>query len=276
MKPILYTLLFFFISSPALLFGQFHPDLNDQAFELYPGLEDMYGYAVAEYDQKAIIFGGRITNENPEWQSEDYPNMEIILIDYTKQQASAYSAYLYEGSLGEQMSAYGLAYYQQDSILFFMGGYAFNDSNKIFATYPYLSRMNVPQTIEALENGRSPASYIAQVCDQRIALFDAIIDFNGDEFFLLDGKNAEKRNALQENPMYIEENYMDEIRTFRIVDHPKYPQIENFNTWYDLQEFFDYYQDLIPEKIKMSIIDRIMISMHEKNDQQEGISPLIE
>lgn len=276
MKPILYLLLFFFTSSPALLFGQMHPDLSDQAFVLYPGLEDMHGFAVAEYDQKAIIFGGRITNENPQWYSEDYPNMEIILIDYTRQQASAYSSYLYEGTLGEQMTAYGLTYYQQDSILYFMGGYAFNDSNKIFETYPYLSRMNVPQTIEALENGRPAGHYMTQVCDQRIALFDAIIDFNGEEFFLLDGKNAEKRNTLQENPMYIEDNYIDEVRTFRIADHPKYPQIEDFHVWYDLQEFFDFYQERIPEKIKMSIKDRIMLSIHEQKDLNPATTPLIE
>lgn len=259
MKSIIFTLVILLHIFSMPLFGQLHPDLNDKAFELYPGLEDLYGFAVAEYDQKAIIFGGRITNDNLEIYSDDYPNTEIIIIDYLNGQAAAYSCYLYEGSIGEQMSAYGLAYFQKDSILYFMGGYAFNDSNQNFETYPYLSRMNIPLTIEALENGKQADLYISQLCDQRIALFDAIIDFNGDEFFLLNGKNAEKRNTLQENPMYIEEDYLDEVRSFRILDHPKYPQIEDFNVWYDLQQFFDHYQDLVPEKIKMSIKDKIIM-----------------
>ncbi len=276
MKPKFFTHLFFFISLPVFLFGQMHPDLKDQAFSLYPGLEDMYGYTAAEYDQKAIIFGGRIVNKQPEVYSEDYPNTEIIIIDYVKQQAAAYSCYLFEGSLGEQISAHGLAYYQKDSILYFMGGYAFNDSSRNFETYPYLSRMNIPQTVHALENGKQPEAYVVQVCDQRIALFEAIIDFNGDEFFLLNGKNAEKRNTLEENPMYIEESYADEVRTFRILDHPKYLQIEDFHVWYDLQEFFDHYQDLVPEKIKMSIMDKILITQNLNSKQQISVSPLFE
>ena len=244
------------------LFGQLHPDLKDQAFELYPGLSDMYGFVVAEYDQRAIIFGGRIRNENTEFYSEDYPNTEVILIDYAKKQAAAYSCYIFEGTLGQQMSAYGTAYYQKDSILYFMGGYAFNDSNKNFETYPYLSRMNIPLTLKEMEKGVQYGAYITQVCDQRIALFDAIIDSNGDEFFLLDGKNAEKRNVLQENPKYYEEDFTNEVRTFRILDHSKHLKIEDFNVWYDLQSFFDQYQELTPEKIKMSIKDKIILPFH--------------
>jgi len=260
MKNLIFTFFLIVGLSPAPLWAQFHPDLNDQAFELYPGLKNMYGFAVAEWDEKALIFGGRRYNDNVELYSEDFPNTEIILIDYLKQEALAYSSYILGGTLGEQISAYGMAYHQQDSILYFMGGYMFNDSNQNFETYPYLGRMNVPQTIAALEQGRIPNRYITQVCDERLALFDAIIDFNGDEYFLLNGKNATKRNALQETPMYYEENFSDEVRTFRIIDHPQYPQIDDFRVWYDLQEFYDYYQELAPEKIKSSIRDRRSIS----------------
>jgi hypothetical protein len=122
--------------------------------------------------------------------------------------------------------------------------------------------MNIPLTLKEMEKGGKPNAYITQVCDQRIALFDAIIDSNGDELFLLNGKNAEKRNVLQESPMYYEEDFTDEVRTFRILDHSKYLKIEDFNVWYDLQSFFDHYQELTPEKIKMSIKDKIILPFH--------------
>ncbi len=263
MKTNTYTFLALLFSVfPMALFGQSPPDINERAFELYPGLEDLYGYTVAEWEQKAIIFGGKISNDKLEIYSEDYPNTEIIIIDYVHQSAKAYSSYLLESTLGEQMAAYASAYYQQDSILYFMGGYSFNDSNQNFETYPYLSRMNVPLTIEALEQGKVPSQYVTQVCEQRVALFEAIIDYNGDEFFLLNGKNATKRNALQEAPMYFEENFEDEVRTFRIMDHPKYPRIEDFRTWYDLQTFFDHYQEMTPEKIIMNIKDKVVIPIN--------------
>ncbi len=255
-------LVFLFVFFQLPLYGQFHPHLNDQAFELYPGLNEWYGYAVAEWGEKAVIFGGKIKSDNLEMYSDDYPNSEIIIIDYLNKEANAYSSYLLEGTLGEQMAGYGLAYYQQDSILYFMGGYAFNDSNQNFETYPYLSRMNIPLTIKALENGHPPGPYITQVCDQRMALFEAVIDYNGDEFFLLGGKNAGKRNALQENPMYYEENFEDEVRTFRIVDHHKYPRVENFKVWFDLQAFYEHYQDTTPEKIKRSMQDKAGIILN--------------
>ncbi len=262
MKKINFTLLFLVFLLPLTQFGQIPENVEARVYDLYPGIQDMYGYTVAEWNHKLIIFGGKIFNYNSEIYHNDYPNTEIILIDLQGQTAAAYSNYLFEGSIGEQLSAYGMAFHQEDSILYFLGGYAFNEATKGFKTYPFLSRMNIPLTIDALEKGHYPINSIIQIQDERIALFDAILDNNGNEFFLLDGKNGNKKNALEENPVYFEEDFKDEIRTFRIIDQHKDLQLTNFREWLNLEAFFDYYQNTAPEKINQIVRQRVQVPIN--------------
>jgi hypothetical protein len=79
------------------------------------------------------------------------------------------------------------------------------------------------------------------------------MDYNGDEFFLLNGKFAYKLRPFADNPQYVEEKYNEEVRTFKISRDGADWRLEHFETWYDLETFQEQYGTLIPERIEQQL-----------------------
>jgi hypothetical protein len=221
-------------------------ELPGAAYELYPTLQDMSGYAVGKWQNKLLIFGGRIKSDVPNIYKNDFPNLEIILVDLDKKRASAYNSGNLEGILGEQMAATGLAYYQKGKMLYIAGGYGYSDDARSFITFPYFTVIDLEATIPALLDGKSPVAYIYQICEERIGIFNGTLDYNGDEFFLINGKYAYKLHPFDDKPYYHEENREGEGATFRVSGDGKGLKIKDFKNWYDLQELLDYYSTNMP------------------------------
>ncbi|MFN7115204.1 MAG: hypothetical protein ACK4TA_00300 [Saprospiraceae bacterium] len=241
MKKIIYLILF--LVNMNIIFGQ---ELPKEAYLLYPTLQDMSGYAVGKWQNKLLIFGGRIKSDVPDIYKKDFPNLEIILIDLVQKRASAYNSGNLEGVLGEQMASTGLAYYQKSNLLYIAGGYGYSDEVRSFITFPYFTVIDLELTIPALVAGKSPVAHIYQICDERIAIFNGTLDFNGDEFFLINGKYAYKLQPFEDQPTYYEEDREGEGATFRLSQDGKALSIKAFKNWYDLQELLDYYSNNLP------------------------------
>lgn len=225
-------------------------DLPKEAYELYPTLQNMSGFAVGKWQHTILIFGGRIKSDVPEIYKKDFPNLELILIDLDKKRASAYNSGNLAGVLGAQMAATGLAYYQKAQMLYIAGGYGYSDDVRRFITFPYFTAIDLEKTIPALLAGKSPVAYMYQICDERIAIFDGTLDFNGDEFFLINGKYAYKLQPFEEKPVYFEENREGEGATFRLASDGKSLKIKDFKNWYDLQSLLDYYSTNTPPNVQ--------------------------
>ena len=247
MKYLLSTIILIAFNFPVI--AQESNPLPNEAYQLYPTLHDMYGYAIGDVNNTILVFGGRIKSDVPEVYSEDFPNTEIILIDLERDRATAFSSGALAGIVAEQMAATGLAYFQKDSILYLIGGYGYSESQDRFITFPHLTAINMIPMIAALEKGESPDPHFYQICDERIAIFDGLLDHNGDEYFLMNGKFAYKLDPFSEEPTYHEEDRIKEVRTFQLDGTAAQPKITNLQTWYDLQGFSDYYGPLLPEKI---------------------------
>ena len=231
--------------------------LPEKAYQLYPTLSEMYGYAIGEVDQTMIIFGGKIKSDVPEVSQEDFPNTEIILLDFERNRATAFTSGTLGGMIGEQMASTSLAYYQTDSILYLIGGYGYSETQKRFITFPHLTAIDLVPMIAALREGKSPEDHFYQICDERIAIFEGMLDYNGDEYFLMNGKFAYKLDPFSEEPTYHEEERHEEVRTFKLEGDPTKPIISNFQAWYDLQGFQDFYGPLLPEKIENELFKLI-------------------
>ncbi|MEQ8706647.1 MAG: hypothetical protein RIC19_22130 [Phaeodactylibacter sp.] len=224
-----------------------------EAIQLYPTLEDMHGYAIGQYKDYLLVFGGSIRSKVSEQDYRDFPNLDILLIDFNEKRASAYTNSSFEGSLGEQISATGLSYYQDKGLLYLLGGYGYSETHQQFISFPYITVIDVRQTVLALLNGTDPIASFYQLCDDRMAIFNAEMDFNGDEFFLLNGKSAYKTRPFSNNPQYVEEKFDEEVRTFKMIKDGKEWYLEKFQTWYDLEAFQDLYGTLIPERIEQQL-----------------------
>ncbi|MBV6655702.1 MAG: hypothetical protein KI786_18170, partial [Mameliella sp.] len=226
-----------------------------EAIQLYPTLQDMHGYAIGQYKNYLLIFGGSIRSLTYGDKYQDFPNLDILLIDFNEKRASAYTNGSYEGSLGEQISATGMSYYQNDGRLFLIGGYGYSETHQQFITFPYITVIDVKRTVLALLNGTDPIASFYQLCDDQFAIFDAEMDFNGDEFFLLNGKFAYKLRPFENNPRYEEQKYNEEIRTFRLNKEKGGWILESFDTWYDIEAFQDRYGTLIPDRIEQRLLE---------------------
>ena len=109
--------------------------------------------------------------------------------------------------------------------------------------------MDVDKCIDALLKGENPGAHFSQICDERLSIFNGILDYNGDEFFLINGKNGTRLYPFSENPEYSEEDHFGQVRTFRMQGTSSEGKIADFKTWYDLEAFQEFYGDLVPPKI---------------------------
>jgi hypothetical protein len=246
----------FFLISATLTVAQTDETLREvppRATQLYPTLEDMDGYAIGQYKDYLLVFGGSIRTKVADNSYQDFPNLDILLIDFNENRASAFTNGSFEGSLGEQISATGLSYYQNNGLLYLLGGYGYSETHNQFITFPYITVIDVKETVLALLNGTDPIASFYQLCDDRMAIFNAEMDYNGDEFFLLNGKSAYKLRPFGSNPHYVEEKYNEEVRTFRISKDGSEWHLEHFDTWYDLEAFQERYGTLIPERIEQQL-----------------------
>ncbi len=248
MKIFTITTLFFFLT-----FGVNAQELPQQAYKLYPTLSQMYGFAVGKYQDKILVLGGMIKNDVLEIYNKDFPNLEILLIDLGKNRATAFTSGNLEGLLSEQVAATGLAYFQRNHMLYLIGGYGYSETHHSYITFPYLTAIDLAATIPALLEGKNPVAHFYQICDERLALFDATLDFNGDEFFLINGKYAYKLDPFEENAYYHEEDRSGEAHTFKIINSGNSLNIKDFKSWYDVNDLRDYYGALLPESIQKEI-----------------------
>lgn len=246
----------YFLFTTALLFifsnmqGQ---QLPRQAYDLYPTLRDMYGFAAGVYEDKVVVFGGMIKSDAPEITVKDFPNLEILLIDLGKKRASALSSANLPGLLGEQMAATGLAYYQQGHMLYVVGGYGYSDTEQRFITFPYLTAIDLEASVLALLAGQNPVAHFYQLCEERLALFNSVLQFNGQEFFLINGKYAWQLRPFEDDARYHEEDRTGEAHTFRLQGSGRHLRIEDFKSWYDVNDLRAYYGPLLPMEIEREI-----------------------
>jgi hypothetical protein len=229
------------------------PELPGEAFDLYPTLRDMHGYAVGMHQDKILIFGGLIRSELPDLYPDGFPNQELLLIDLGRRRATAFSSGGISDLLGEQLAAYGLAFHQLDQTLYIVGGYGLSRGEGAFVTFPYIISVDVPAVIADLLAGQNPEAHFRQHCDDRMALFNAILDHNGQEFFLLGGKRAVKRQLFSREPDYREEAPEEQLRTFRLRLQNDQLQVEGYQGWYDLGELEAVYGNQIPPKIRRAM-----------------------
>lgn len=242
-----------FLFAMSNTFAQTVRELPPKAFELYPTLEDMYGYAVGKQGDYLLIFGGSIRSDVPEKYAHDFPNLDILMIDLKLNRAAAYTSGNLDDMLRDQMSSTGMAYYQDGNTLYMLGGYGFSESNGQFMTFPYMTAIDLQATVQALLTGKNPVANFYQICDERMAIFDATMDYNGEEFFLINGKSAYKLEPFSDHPEYVEEPFYGQARSFRIKGAKETLEISQFQTWYDLEGFRDYYGPLLPEAIEREL-----------------------
>lgn len=72
-----------------------------------------------------------------------------------------------------------------------------------------------------------------------MVVFDVEMDYNGDEFFFMNGKFVYKLCFFVDNLCYVEEKYNEEICIFKISKDGVEWYLEYFEIWYDFEVFWE-------------------------------------
>ncbi len=202
------------------VFGQSNFDYE---FSLVPvSVEDLPGlhsYAFAQHGEKWLIVGGRKDGLHARQPFNAFPesanNTDIYVIDIVNKQFWSASVDVLPTSLKEQLQSTNMNFHQEDDTLYIIGGYGFSESSNNHITYPYLTTVNIPGLIEAIQNNQTILPFFKQIQDDIFAVTGGHLEKLNNVFYLVGGHRFDGRYNPMGNPTYTQE-YTNQIRKFTI------------------------------------------------------------
>jgi hypothetical protein len=223
MHRVNYTFLF-------ILFLAFAAKAQDAPFDIQltpiqvEGVGGLQAFAFGQHDGKWLVVGGRLDglHRRQPFASFDIAghNTQLIVIDPAGNQSWKASIDILPTSIKEQLSATNMEFYQEGDILYLVGGYGYSATSGDHITYPNLTAINIPQTIQAIQNNLSIQPFIRQIKDDKMAVTGGYLHKIYDTFYLVGGQKFIGRyNPMGPNngPGFIQE-YTNAIRKFTLED----------------------------------------------------------
>jgi hypothetical protein len=210
-----------------LLAIQFFAKAQNAPFEIYleaqtiPGLNGIQSYAYGQHLGKWLIVGGRIDglHRRQPFASFDIAglNTNLTVIDPTSGQRWTAPLSSLSQSLQDQLSATNMEFYQQDSMLYVVGGYGHSVQTGTKITYDKLTAIHVPNVINAVINGGSLVNHFRQITDIEFAVTGGHLHKIYNTYYLVGGQKFDGNYNPMGNPTYTQA-YTNQIRKFNLID----------------------------------------------------------
>lgn len=188
------------------------------------GVGGLQAFAFGQHEGKWLIVGGRLDglHRRQPFASFDIAghNTQLIVVDPSENQSWTASLNVLPASIKEQLSATNMEFYQEGDILYLIGGYGYSATAGDHITYPNLTAINIPQTIQAIQHDLSILPFIRQIKDDKLAVTGGYLQKIYDTYFLVGGQKFIGRyNPMGPNngPGFIQE-YTNAIRKFTVED----------------------------------------------------------
>lgn len=188
------------------------------------GVGGLQAFAFGQHEGKWLIVGGRLDglHRRQPFASFDIAghNTQLIVVDPSGNQSWTASLNVLPASIKEQLSATNMEFYQEGDILYLIGGYGYSATAGDHITYPNLTAINIPQTIQAIQNDLSILPFIRQIKDDKLAVTGGYLQKIYDTYYLVGGQKFIGRyNPMGPNngPGFIQE-YTNAIRKFTLED----------------------------------------------------------
>ncbi|NTW23758.1 MAG: hypothetical protein HGA37_03585 [Lentimicrobium sp.] len=219
MKKIVFILTVIFLIA-ARSFGQSSFDYTLELIPVtIPGLPGLHSYAFGQHEGKWLVIGGRKDGLHARQPFNAFPasqnNTDIYVIDVNSHEFWTASVNLLPVGIKEQLQSTNMNFYQDMDTLYIVGGYAFSATADDHITFPNLTSINVPATINSIVNGNSIAPFFKQITDENFAVTGGQLGKIGNIFYLVGGQRFDGRYNPMGNPTYTQ-TYSDKIRKFTI------------------------------------------------------------
>jgi hypothetical protein len=214
----LFLLLISFLFSCQILAQTFPYTIEIDSIRI-PELGGLQSYAFGQHDGKWLIIGGRLDglHRRQPWASFDIAghNNQILVIDPINGKTWKTSIDGFDGALKEQLSSTNMQFFQKGDQLYLSGGYGFSPTKDDHITYPYLTTIDVPKTINAIIAKEKITPFFKQVYDEQMALCGGQMNLMDGVLCITGGHRFDGRYHPMNNSTF-EQVYSSEVRRFKI------------------------------------------------------------
>lgn len=235
MKKIVLTVLIF-------LMGKNLIQAQTSPFEIFlepmsiSGLGGLQAFAFGQYDGKWLIVGGRLDglHRRQPFASFDVAgnNNQLLVIDPTTQQFWTATIGALSVDLQEQLSSTNMQFHQEGNYLYVLGGYGYHTATTSRKTFNFLTAIDVPATINAIQNGQGIGSYFRQITDTTFGVTGGQLRMINNTYYLIGGNRFDGNYNPMGNPTYTQV-YTNAIRKFKIIDNGTTISITHLPSHYD-------------------------------------------
>ena len=188
------------------------------------GLGGIQAFAWGQYNGKWLIVGGRLDglHQRQPFAAFDIAghNTQLIVIDPVAQQKWTAPLSSLPVGMQEQLSSTNMEFYQEGDYLYLIGGYGYSNTVADHTTYPNMSAINVPNTVNAIIGGTSFTTEFRQITDTMFRVTGGYLNKINDTYYITGGQKFLGRyNPMgpTHGPGFIQE-YTNSIRKFTIDD----------------------------------------------------------
>lgn len=183
------------------------------------GLPGLHSYAYAQYQGKWLIIGGRKDGLHARQPFNSFPatqnNTDVYVVDVENDIWWTSSVNDLPANLKDQLQSTNMNFHQDEDTLYIIGGYGSSETSNVYLTYPFLTSVNVPGLINAVQNSETIAPFFKQIEDSIFAVSGGHLEKLGDLFYLVGGHRFDGRYNPVGNPTFTQ-IYTNQIRKFSI------------------------------------------------------------
>lgn len=247
MKKIL-TLILFFTGTQLFAQQRFTLRLEPSVITSAPAV---HSGAFGAYNNKWFFIGGRKNGLHGFLPPSAFPetgvNDSIYITDPVANQQWSASTYQLPDTIREAINSSNMEFYLNDSMLYIVGGYGWQEAVTEFITFHTLTAINMKGLMNDLINAQPIASNFRQIKDSTLAVCGAHLQKMDSTYYLVFGQLYDGHyNRLNSNTSLTHQEYTMEVRKFQIADDGNNLSIYNYNALRDTANFRRRDYNLIP------------------------------
>lgn len=184
-----------------------------------PNLPGMHSFAYAQHDGKWLILGGRLDGIHARQPFNAFPenqnNKEAFVIDYENQTFWSANLDVLPVSIFEQMQSTNMNFYQVEDTLYFIGGYAYSNTEQDHITFSSMTTIIVSEVMNAIMNAGDITPFFKQIDDDIFALTGGQMGKMDGKLMIIGGHRFDGRYNPMGHATYVQ-SYSNAIRTFEV------------------------------------------------------------
>lgn len=216
---------------------EFLVEIEPVLIENAPGVHS-YAFGITT-DEKWVILGGRIDGLHQRQPFAAFlaadNNKNVFVIDPVTEQVWSSDLSMLPAAIFEQIQSTNQEFYQQDTMLYIIGGYGYSAINGGHVTFPNLTAVSLDELAEAVINNTTVTPYFRQINDPSFKVTGGQMGYLDGSYYLVGGQlfdGAYNPMGPTHGPGFLQ-IYTNDIRTFEILDDGVNLSIQNYAVQHD-------------------------------------------